>query len=132
MKLEFPPELPISARVQDISRAIAEHQVVIVAGATGSGKTTQLPKIALSMGRGEKGVIGVTQPRRIAATSVATRVASELSCALGNEVAFHWSLTIDLGENKMSIDIISVMTFNGEGQIASMKAYWGPDNVTQS
>ena len=51
--------------------------------------------------------------------------------ALGNEAAFHWSLTIDLGENKMSIDIISVMTFNGEGQIASMKAYWGPDNVTQ-
>ncbi|HWA77037.1 MAG TPA: ATP-dependent RNA helicase HrpA [Polyangiaceae bacterium] len=88
MKLEFPPELPISARVQDISRAIAEHQVVIVAGATGSGKTTQLPKIVLSMGRGEKGVIAVTQPRRIAATSVATRVASELSCALGNEVGY--------------------------------------------
>ena len=52
--------------------------------------------------------------------------------ALGNEVAFHWTLTIDLGGNKMAIDIISVMTFNGDGQIASMKAYWGQDNVTQS
>ena len=51
--------------------------------------------------------------------------------ALGSEAAFHWTLTIDLGENKMRIDIISVMTFNDEGQIASMKAYWGPDNITQ-
>lgn len=52
--------------------------------------------------------------------------------ALGHEVAFHWTLTIDLGENTMAIDIISVMTFNGEGKIASMKAYWGTDNVTQN
>ena len=51
--------------------------------------------------------------------------------ALGNEAAFHWTLTLDMGENSMSIDIISTMTFNDEGQIASMKAYWGPDNVTQ-
>jgi len=51
--------------------------------------------------------------------------------ALGNEVAFFWALTIDLGESKMRIEIISVMTFNDEGRIASMKAYWGPDNVTQ-
>lgn len=51
--------------------------------------------------------------------------------ALGNEAAFHWALTIDLGDNKMRIDIISVMTFNDEGKIASMKAYWGPENVTQ-
>ena len=51
--------------------------------------------------------------------------------ALGNEAAFHWTLTLDMGENTMSIDIISTMTFNDDGQIASMKAYWGPDNVTQ-
>ncbi|ULE31373.1 nuclear transport factor 2 family protein [Mycobacterium sp. IDR2000157661] len=51
--------------------------------------------------------------------------------ALGHEAAFHWTLTIDLGESKMAIDIISVMTFTGEGKIASMKAYWGPGNVTQ-
>jgi ATP-dependent RNA helicase HrpA len=88
LRIHFPPQLPISARVLDISAAIAAHQVVIVAGATGSGKTTQLPKIALELGRGRDLLIGVTQPRRIAATSVATRVASELECSLGNEVGY--------------------------------------------
>ncbi|HWZ93447.1 MAG TPA: ATP-dependent RNA helicase HrpA, partial [Polyangiaceae bacterium] len=86
--VRFPAELPISARVADIRAALAEHQVVIVAGATGSGKTTQLPKILLDMGRGTEGLIGVTQPRRIAATSVALRVASELECELGQEVGY--------------------------------------------
>jgi ATP-dependent helicase HrpA len=84
----FPPELPISSRVDDIVRAIQDHQVVIVAGATGSGKTTQLPKIALSMGRGRQKRIGVTQPRRIAATSVAQRVANELKTPLGSDVGY--------------------------------------------
>ena len=88
IRLRFPPELPISARVDDIQRAISAHQVVIVAGATGSGKTTQLPKIALQVGRGSERLIGVTQPRRLAATSVAARVASEVGCALGNEVGY--------------------------------------------
>ncbi|WP_394823111.1 ATP-dependent RNA helicase HrpA [Pendulispora albinea] len=86
--IQFPPELPISARVSDIATAIHEHQVVIVAGATGSGKTTQLPKIALAMGRGLELRIGVTQPRRIAATSVAARVASELGSPLGTDVGY--------------------------------------------
>ncbi len=86
--IRFPAELPISARVRDIAAAIDEHQVVIVAGATGSGKTTQLPKIALAMGRGVKKMIGVTQPRRIAATSVAARVASEVGTPLGTEVGY--------------------------------------------
>src|SRR5580704_10789019 len=86
--IRFPPELPISARVRDIAAAIDEHQVVIVAGATGSGKTTQLPKIALAMGRGVKKMIGVTQPRRIAATSVAARVASEIGSPLGTEIGY--------------------------------------------
>jgi ATP-dependent helicase HrpA len=86
--LRFPPELPISARVPDIARMIEEHPVVIVAGATGSGKTTQLPKIALAMGRGVEKRIGVTQPRRIAATSVAARVASEIGTPLGTEVGY--------------------------------------------
>ena len=86
--IEFPPELPISARVVDIARAINDHAVVIVAGATGSGKTTQLPKIALAMGRGLEKQIGVTQPRRLAATSVASRVATELGCQLGAEVGY--------------------------------------------
>jgi ATP-dependent helicase HrpA len=74
--------------VLDIARAIDAHPVVIVAGATGSGKSTQLPKIALAMGRGVDGVIGVTQPRRIAATSVATRVAEELGTPLGTDVGY--------------------------------------------
>src|SRR6185295_2931448 len=82
LRLEYPAELPISARVPDIAAAIREHPVLIVAGATGSGKTTQLPKIALQLGRGAERRIGVTQPRRIAATSVAARVASELGCAV--------------------------------------------------
>ncbi len=86
--ISFPPELPISSRVADIASAIAEHQVVIVAGATGSGKTTQLPKIALAMGRGLEQIIGVTQPRRIAATSVAARVATELGTPLGTDVGY--------------------------------------------
>jgi ATP-dependent helicase HrpA len=87
-RIRFPPELPISERVHDIARALSSHQVIIVAGATGSGKTTQLPKIALELGRGGKRQIGVTQPRRIAATSVAARVASELECQLGKEVGY--------------------------------------------
>jgi ATP-dependent helicase HrpA len=86
--IEFPKELPISARVVDIAKAISENPVVIVAGATGSGKTTQLPKIALAMGRGLERRIGVTQPRRIAATSVAARVASELGSPLGTDVGY--------------------------------------------
>ncbi len=87
-RIRFPAELPISARVPDIAAALEQHQVVIVAGATGSGKTTQLPKILLDMGRGTERLIGVTQPRRIAATSVAARVASELECELGQEVGY--------------------------------------------
>jgi ATP-dependent helicase HrpA len=86
--IQFPEELPISARVRDIAAAVDAHQVVIVAGETGSGKTTQLPKICLAMGRGLEAHIGVTQPRRIAATSVAQRVARELNVELGREVGY--------------------------------------------
>jgi ATP-dependent helicase HrpA len=76
--LDFPPELPVSAERERIAAAIAAHPVVIVSGATGSGKTTQLPKICLGLGRGQHGMIGHTQPRRIAARAVATRIAAEL------------------------------------------------------
>lgn len=86
--IRFPPELPITARVADLTAALSENQTVIVVGATGSGKTTQLPKVALQMGRGGRRRIGVTQPRRIAAVSVATRVAKELECRLGAEVGY--------------------------------------------
>ncbi|MFU8895524.1 MAG: ATP-dependent RNA helicase HrpA [Gammaproteobacteria bacterium] len=80
-RLEFPPELPVSAERDRIAAAIAAHQVVVVCGATGSGKTTQLPKICLGLGLGERGMIGHTQPRRIAARSVAARIATELGPA---------------------------------------------------
>jgi ATP-dependent helicase HrpA len=86
--VRFPEELPITASVREIALAIDAHPVVIVAGETGSGKTTQLPKIALAMGRGLGARIGVTQPRRIAATSVAARVAEELGVELGREVGY--------------------------------------------
>lgn len=90
--IEFPESLPVSGKREDIMRAIAEHQVVIVCGETGSGKTTQLPKIALAMGRGRgaggTGLIGHTQPRRIAASSVAKRIAEELKTPLGEVVGY--------------------------------------------
>ncbi|MGA8009769.1 MAG: ATP-dependent RNA helicase HrpA [Thiomonas sp.] len=86
-EVRFPEELPVSMRREDIARALREHQVVIVCGETGSGKTTQLPKIALSIGRGlgagGKGLIGHTQPRRLAAVSIARRIAYELGSELG-------------------------------------------------
>ncbi len=81
-------DLPVSARADDIIAAIREHQVVVVAGETGSGKTTQLPKLALLAGRGRTGYIGHTQPRRLAARSVAARIAEELGSPLGETVGF--------------------------------------------
>jgi ATP-dependent helicase HrpA len=85
---EFPPELPISAQREAIAAAVAAHPVVIVSGETGSGKTTQLPKICLTAGRGISGQIGHTQPRRIAARATAVRIAAELGVPLGQAVGF--------------------------------------------
>ena len=82
--IEF-PDLPVSARRDEIARAIRDHQVVIVSGETGSGKTTQLPKICMQLGRGVAGMIGHTQPRRLAARSVADRIADELGQTVGRE-----------------------------------------------
>src|SRR6187399_1932924 len=84
----YPDELPVVARRDDIARAIASNQVVIICGETGSGKTTQLPKICLELQRGVKGLIGHTQPRRIAARTVATRIAQELKSPLGQAVGY--------------------------------------------
>jgi ATP-dependent helicase HrpA len=77
-KINYPEELPVSAARQKIIAAIRDHQVVIIAGDTGSGKSTQLPKMCLEAGRGRRQMIGCTQPRRLAATSVSSRVAEEL------------------------------------------------------
>ena len=85
-RIEFPPELPISARAGEITDAIQAHQVVIIAGETGSGKTTQLPKMCLAAGRGGVGRIACTQPRRVAALSISRRVAEELGVGWGREV----------------------------------------------
>mgnify|MGYP000934757373 CR=1 FL=1 len=99
----YPEELPVSARREEIAAAIAEHQVVIVAGETGSGKTTQLPKICLELGRGVTGMIGHTQPRRIAARSVAERIASELGTPIGRDgvVGYQVRFTEEVGENTL-------------------------------
>ncbi len=85
---QFPDDLPVSNQREEIAAAIAAHQVVIVAGETGSGKTTQLPKLCLSLGRGISGMIGCTQPRRLAARTIAMRVASELESQLGHVVGY--------------------------------------------
>jgi ATP-dependent helicase HrpA len=101
--IAFPPELPVSAAREEIARAIAENQVVIVAGATGSGKTTQLPKILLELGRER---IAHTQPRRIAARTIAERIAEELQVPLGSTVGYKVRFT-----DKVSSDTaIAVMT----------------------
>ena len=84
----YPEELPVSERRGEIARAISEHQVVVIAGETGSGKTTQIPKICLELGRGREARIGHTQPRRLAARTVATRIAAELQSPLGELVGY--------------------------------------------
>ena len=103
---EFPAELPISAKRDEIAKAIAEHQVVIVCGETGSGKTTQLPKMCLALGRGITGLIGHTQPRRIAARATAARVAQELKTELGGAVGYKIRFTDKVGQRSY----VKVMT----------------------
>jgi len=85
-RIDFPSELPISSRAEEIVAAIQEHQVIILAGETGSGKTTQIPKMCLAAGRGVRGQIACTQPRRVAALSISRRVADELGVGWGREV----------------------------------------------
>ncbi len=91
--ISYPPELPISQCRDEIAAAIRDHQVVIVAGETGSGKTTQIPKICLELGRGVDGQIGHTQPRRLAARTVAERIAEELGSPLGETVGYQVRFT---------------------------------------
>jgi len=87
-QIEFPPELPLNSKLEEIKQLITEHQVVVVCGETGSGKSTQLPKLCLTMGRGVAGMIAHTQPRRIAARSIAERIAAETSTVPGQEIGF--------------------------------------------
>ncbi|MFF0578600.1 ATP-dependent RNA helicase HrpA [Streptosporangium saharense] len=104
--ITYPETLPVSQRRDDILEAIRDNQVVIVAGETGSGKTTQLPKICLELGRGVRGLIGHTQPRRIAARTVAERVAEELDTPLGEAVGYKVRFTDQVGDDTL----VKVMT----------------------
>ncbi|MGQ0580243.1 MAG: ATP-dependent RNA helicase HrpA [Betaproteobacteria bacterium] len=105
-RVTFPEELPISAKRADIAEVIRAHQVVIVCGETGSGKTTQIPKICLELGRGVQGLIGHTQPRRIAARSVASRIAAELRTTPGDVVGYQVRFT----DKSSSENFVKVMT----------------------
>ena len=104
--INFPNHLPVSQRVEDIKYQISKNQVTIICGETGSGKTTQLPKICLSLGRGQKKLIGHTQPRRIAARSVANRISEELETKVGDLVGFKVRFT----DKTSSVSSIKVMT----------------------
>ncbi|OZG73502.1 ATP-dependent RNA helicase HrpA [Hahella sp. CCB-MM4] len=104
--VKYPETLPVVERLDDIRQAIAEHQVVIVAGETGSGKTTQLPKLCLDMGRGISGMIGHTQPRRLAARAVANRLGEELQCKVGDQVGFQ----VRFSDQSTPHTLVKVMT----------------------
>ncbi|HEY1917227.1 MAG TPA: ATP-dependent RNA helicase HrpA [Streptosporangiaceae bacterium] len=104
--ITYPAELPVSQRKDEIAAAIRDHQVVIVAGETGSGKTTQLPKICLELGRGITGQIGHTQPRRIAARTVAERIAAELGTELGDAIGYK----VRFADTSSDSTLVKVMT----------------------
>ena len=93
LSITYPEALPVSARREDILDAVRENQVVVIAGETGSGKTTQLPKMLIELGLAEQGMIGHTQPRRLAARTVAERIAEEMGTTIGEEVGFHVRFT---------------------------------------
>jgi len=99
--ISYPPSLPVSQRRDEIADAIRDHQVVIIAGETGSGKTTQIPKICLELGRGVLGMIGHTQPRRLAARTVAERIADEVGCAVGEAVGYAVRFNDQVGDDTL-------------------------------
>src|SRR5690554_7017510 len=101
LSFNYPPELPVVERREDILAALRDHQVVVVAGETGSGKTTQLPKLCLELGLGRRGLIGHTQPRRLAARSVAARLAEELEVELGQQVGYQVRFTDQSGDDTL-------------------------------
>ena len=121
--ITYPPELPVSQKKQEIAEAISKHQVVILCGETGSGKTTQLPKICLELGRGVDGMIGHTQPRRIAARSVANRIAEELFTTVGKGVGYKVRFTDHVSQEtviKLMTDGILLAEIQGD---PTLRAY---------
>ncbi|MDX3549438.1 ATP-dependent RNA helicase HrpA [Streptomyces europaeiscabiei] len=119
--VSYPEQLPVSQRKDDIAAAIRDHQVVIVAGETGSGKTTQIPKICMELGRGVRGMIGHTQPRRIAARTVAERVAEELRTPLGEAVGWKVRFTDQVNPDatfvKLMTDGILLAEIQTDGEL---------------
>ncbi|MFD7863479.1 ATP-dependent RNA helicase HrpA [Streptomyces sp. NPDC059783] len=105
--VSYPPQLPVSQKKDEILEAIRDHQVVIVAGETGSGKTTQIPKICMELGRGVRGMIGHTQPRRIAARTVAERVAEELDTPLGEAVGWKVRFTDQVNQDATFVKLMT-------------------------
>ncbi|SHF06106.1 ATP-dependent helicase HrpA [Modicisalibacter ilicicola DSM 19980] len=101
VSLNYPPSLPVVEHREELLEALESHQVVVVAGETGSGKTTQLPKLCLELGLGRRGLIGHTQPRRLAARSVATRLAEELEVPLGEQVGYQIRFTDQTNERTL-------------------------------
>ncbi|NWF30678.1 ATP-dependent RNA helicase HrpA [Streptomyces sp. PKU-EA00015] len=106
-EVTYPEQLPVSQKKDEILQAIRDHQVVIVAGETGSGKTTQIPKICLELGRGVRGMIGHTQPRRIAARTVAERVAEELRTPLGEAVGWKVRFTDQVNQDSTFVKLMT-------------------------
>ncbi|RLY94645.1 ATP-dependent RNA helicase HrpA [Kocuria tytonicola] len=124
-RIVYPDNLPVSARREDIMAAIRDHQVVVVAGETGSGKTTQLPKMCLELGLGEGGLIGHTQPRRIAARSVAERIAHELGERVGSTVGYQVRFTSEVGRDskvKLMTDGIMLAEISHDPQLSRYNA----------
>ncbi|MBN9611079.1 MAG: DUF3418 domain-containing protein [Actinobacteria bacterium] len=105
-QIHYPPLLPVTARVEELAAAIRDHQVVVVAGETGSGKSTQLPKICLELGRGIRGLIGHTQPRRIAARTLAERIAEETETIVGGAIGY----SIRFGDHTGPRTLVKLMT----------------------
>nr|WSW67948.1 ATP-dependent RNA helicase HrpA [Streptomyces sp. NBC_00995] len=105
--LSYPEQLPVSQKKDEILEAIRDHQVVIVAGETGSGKTTQIPKICMELGRGVRGMIGHTQPRRIAARTVAERIAEELKTPLGEAVGWKVRFTDQVNQDATFVKLMT-------------------------
>ncbi|MBX7471533.1 ATP-dependent RNA helicase HrpA [Streptomyces sp. MAG02] len=106
-EVTYPEQLPVSQKKDDILEAIRDHQVVIVAGETGSGKTTQIPKICMELGRGVRGMIGHTQPRRIAARTVADRIAEELKTPLGEAVGWKVRFTDQVDQDATFVKLMT-------------------------